>query len=152
MLPDLLLVASWRWHDRGTWTHPDSVTRQLQLNRTRTEKKKQVVRPLYELVTLTSRFVTWLVYSKFSIMNWRPLETIAVYSRFSHDFTKIQIKKLSILLSFMRYYSTYKHLYLKEFCSFLVLLSYCNLYVTDVDHKRTENSWLLWGQLFQVHN
>ena len=28
------------------------------------------------------------------------------YSRFSHDVTKIQTKKLSILLSFMRYYST----------------------------------------------
>ena len=28
------------------------------------------------------------------------------YSRFSHDVTKTQTKKLSILLSFMRYYST----------------------------------------------
>ena len=48
-LADLLLVASWRWHDQGTWIHPDSVTRQLQLNRTET-KKKQIVRPLYECV------------------------------------------------------------------------------------------------------
>ena len=30
------------------------------------------------------------------------------YSRFSHDVTKIQTKKLSLLLSFMWYYSTLK--------------------------------------------
>ena len=35
-------------------------------------------------------------------------------SRFSHDVTKIQTKKLSILLSFMRYYTAHKHLYLNK--------------------------------------